>query len=194
MQRSIILLAGVLILFAIVLLFFDYRNAYEILPVQPSEQLNEEIDDGWQDFEDQETGFHAQFPTKPQVAVENLQLLNELRLYRAYVSETPQGQVFMVTFVTFSESSYKTGNDGLMRRFINELAEGVEGNRLEKMEPSQFDGFPAYDFTIENNLNTMEGLVFMDDKKLVLISELNPKNLTTSEFSKFKDAFKYNHQ
>lgn len=191
MQRSIVALALIFIVFGLFLFFRGCQNAYEILPVQPSTQLDEEINEGWKEYESQEGGFKAHFPREPLDSVENVRVpdTRELRLYKTFVSETPEGKVYMVSVVTFSDEAYKLGNDSLMRRFVTELAESKDTNRLEKIEISSFKNKSGYDFTIKNPNAKMDGVVFMQDKTLYLLTEIVPKGVDSSDFEKFKEKF-----
>lgn len=191
MQRSIIALALIFIAFGIFLMFYNYQDAYEILPLQPPTQLDEELNQGWKEYENEQGGFKAQFPTEPLHSVENIRVpdTRELRLYKVFVSETPEGKVYMVSVVTFSEEAYRLGNESLMRRFITELAESKSTNVLEKIEVSTFKDQSGYDFTIKNPHTKMEGVVFMKGKTLYLLTELVPKGIDTSDFQQFKDKF-----
>lgn len=191
MQRTVIGLAFILILFGIMLMIYNAKDAYEVLPVQEPVQLDEEIDDGWKEYEEEQGAFKAQFPTEPQHAVENIrsQDTDELRLYKIYASETPDGKVYMVSLVTFSAEAYKMGNDVLMRRFVNELVLSNEANVLEKLEPAVYKDFTGYDFTIKNPKTLMNGFVFMDDQTLILLSYLDAHGSETGEFERFKETF-----
>lgn len=191
MQRAIVSLALIFICFAALLLLFNSKDAYQILPVQPPKQLDNELDNGWKEYEDEQGNFKVQFPTEPQHAYENVRMpnSNELRLYKVFASETPEGKVFMVSLVTFSPEAYKTGDDVLMHRFINELVTTKENGKLEKLDPTKFKDHTGYDFVINNSKGKMEGVVFMDGKTLVLLSDLIPKGVDSNELDLFKKSF-----
>jgi hypothetical protein len=191
MQRSAIGLAFLLILFGILLLVYNAKDAYEVLPVQEPVQLEDEINDGWKEYQDDQGDFKAQFPTEPQHAVENIRSADtdELRLYKIFASETPEGKVYMVSIVTFSKDAYKMGNNALMHRFVNELVSSNQENVMEKIEPAAYKDHPGYDFTITNPRTTMEGTVFMDGQRLVLLSHMRPKSVQSGDFGRFKDTF-----
>lgn len=191
MQRWIVTLAFLFITIAVVVLLFNSRDAYELLPVKPSQSLNEEEDEGWKEYKSEADGFKVNFPLPPQEATENIRNpdTNELRLYRMFVSQTPDGKAFMVSVVTFSQSAYSMGNQALMNRFVGELIAGKNESKLEKMEQTSFQGKEALSFRIDNPQVDMDGLVFMDGPKLIFLSEVAPKGTQLSDFERFINTY-----
>lgn len=191
MQRWVVILAFAFIIVGVIFLLFNSRDAYEVLPVQKSDTLNEEIDEGWQEYKSDADGFKVNFPFPPQEATENIKNpeTDELRLYRMFVSQTPDGKAFMVSLITFSQSAYSMGNQALMNRFVQELVAGNKESQLEKIEPVSFQGKDALSFRIDGPRANLDGLVFMDGPKLVFLSEVAPTGTTLSDFDRFKNTF-----
>lgn len=176
---------GLLFLGAI-LLYQSFHDKTELEVVQAIPDPEE----SWKEFNVPQH-FTVKFPEIPENTIQTMidHKTQEKRAYTIFVAQTTDGKVYMVSVITFSEEIGKTDDKELMNKIVKEMVDRKEGSTLQKINSTTFQNAPAFDFDIAGKDNSIEGTVFVKDKRVYLLTEVIPAGIKNSEFSFFRNSF-----
>src|SRR5262249_40888926 len=130
---------------------------------------------GWKDFTSDKNSFKVHLPLIPQHATESVSLPNnEMRKYDMYVSEKPDGTIFMVNLITYPKTD-GIDSDTMMKKVVSEMVASNPANVLRADQKIQVQGYPGHDFSVENPEITMEVREFVKGDTLYLLAYIAKK-------------------
>lgn len=196
MSRSVIMLGILVIAVAIIWVFLFQKNKGEMKTeggTVPSKEALEGNYHDWHVFEAPSGNFSVMVPTLPQHATEKLvdPESKESRKYDMYVSERPDGSVFMINTITFPEGNVTKIDDQIAQSVVSDMLASNPQNKLNSMQLVDYNNTKALDFSIKNDQYYIDGKVFLIDQTLYVLAFLakhdsyNPK-----EFDFFAKSFK----
>lgn len=146
----------------------------------------------WKEFVANSGNFKAVLPSHPQHAKQVVEIPNsdKKRVYEMYASDKVNGTVFMISIITYPADVDTSDITQMLQGTVTELMQGNADNKLIKQEETIYQNHPALDFTIENEPFKVEGITFMIDKALYVLSYTARINdFKPAEYKYFIDSF-----
>lgn len=148
--------------------------------------------ENWHEFASPDGDFKVMLPSLPQHASDMIKDKNsgEERKYDMFVSEKPDGSVFMINVITFLTPPDEKQKDLLRRTMMNDVLKSNPDNNLLKAETTTFKDHPALDYTIENAEISVDSKVFVTNHALYALTRLVKKERhNQKEFDFFTNSF-----
>jgi hypothetical protein len=180
------------IILAIYFVLLNYTDSYKILPLDVATTTEAPDFESWQLFSSEKGGFSVMFPNIPHQATENV--LNpksqEYKKYNMYVSEMPNGTIFMVTRITYPKELDEKDRQEILTIILDDMLSQNPDNKLKASKFVDFRNLKALDFIIENEAVVILGKSFLDTKTLTILSRISKKeNPSQEEFDYFVNSF-----
>ena len=132
-------------------------------------------------------------PAPPQSATESIAIPNtdKKRHYEMYVSEELNGSMYMVSLITYPDDKEISNSSEMLKDTIDEIVQGKPGNKIKKMEDTFFQSHKAIEFNIVNSKYNVEGVVFMLNRTVFLLSYIaSDSNFNRKDYDHFIKSFK----
>lgn len=196
MNRSLLALGVLVIAVAAIWVYLfqknEQKNKIEGGTVPSKEALASNFED-WHVFDEPTGSFSVMVPTLPQHVAENLTdpASKEQRKYDMFVSERPDGSVFMINTITFPEGNISQIDDQIAQSVVSDMLASNPQNKLNSMQLVDYHGSKALNFSIKNDQYFIDGKVFLIDKTLYVLAFLSKHdNYNPKEFDFFVNSFK----
>lgn len=193
MSRSVVTIIFVALLLGVYFLVDNIKKSYEILPIKEPTALQIGHFSSWPEFTSNANNFKVSLPSKPQHAKQAVSIpkTEKKRQYEMYASEEQlDGSIFMVSVIKYPpEFPISSPNDAL-QEIVDEMMQTNANNRLNKVDRTDFEEYPALDFVILNNEFQIHGRVFMIDHTAYLLTHVAKKeNFNHEEYNHFINSF-----
>lgn len=196
MNRLVVVLCLLALFLAVFLWSYFAKDSYELLPMKTT--LNEAplpLKDSWFQYDAPSGDFKVSLPLLPQVADQNVldPKTGEKRRYEMYVAQTNNGTMYMISVITLPKEVDEKGKAALLKQMMDDLVAANPQNKLVSSKNVDYQGFPALDFTIENDQALIEAKEFIRNKTVYLISTIAKKDSKEkTHFKYFIDSFQLN--
>lgn len=189
------LLACVMVIFVVVNFFQGALNyTYNFLPAALSSKFSKSSFEGWKVYKSEDGTFEAKFPTsvRHSSGSEPISKGPEKKLINTYLSEEPNGSIFMVSILTFpTETKDSKEYNARLNEAMTRLQKANPQNIVWGINYDQFLDVSDLTFGIENPEQMMINKVFIKGKDLYLLSYTSKKDLfDQANFQYFLDSFK----
>jgi len=166
--------------------------------VMPTTTENLDFDfHNWHLFSSPNETFKVLLPTLPQHATENITdpKSQAVRKYDMYVSEKPDGTVFMISLVTFPDIPKTLDDKKLLTAIMNDMVATNPNNELKTVESGEYNGHPSLDFTMGNQNVTINAKSFLVGNTLYVLSRIVKKeDEKSNEYNFFINSFELSPQ
>lgn len=171
----------IIMLIAVLWMTHDVKDAYKILPMKTSETMDVPPFADWREFSAQSGKFKVMLPAPPQYAKEavNIPGTDKLRRYEMYVSEKLDGDVLMISLITYPEGIDISDGKQLLNDLVTEMKNSKPGNEIKKLKTITYQGQSTLEFNIANPNFNVEGRTFLLDRTIYLLTYV----AKTAEFS-----------
>lgn len=191
LSKSTTILISAAVLLVGVLMVFNVKNNPGVVAEGLSRQstTNNMV---WPEFISQGGEFIVRMPELPQHLQDavNISHTDKKRKYEIYVSEKKDGSIFMIYRITYPEDFNTSNSQVILADVINEIITTNPNNRIIKNEETFYADYAARNFEIDNKDFTVEGLAFMDDKVVyVLTYATGDEIVNKSEYQYFIESF-----
>jgi hypothetical protein len=174
MSRTLSILIAFIVLVVAFLTVRYFKEAYD----QPfntdyAQQANSQASfQDWKEFTSPSVKFKALFPSLPQHATEKIPDLEtkELRKYDAFVSTDAQGNVFMISQMTFPKKLENGKMEEILKDEVNKILKRNKENKLKTMHYEKFHNFTALDFSMTNGDLLIAGKVLAHNNLAFVLS------------------------
>lgn len=170
----------------------DMKNSYKLLPIKTNSQLEVPPFADWREFVPKSEKFKVTFPAPPQYAKEAIEIpgTNLLRRYEMYVSEKLDGDVFMISLISYPEGYDISNSKQLLRELIEEMKISKPGNQIKKLNEKTFQKQEALEFNIANPKFGVEGVAFLLDRTVYLLTYVaDTADFSMNEYEHFIHSF-----
>lgn len=194
MKRSLVYLTLLLILLGLLISTFYLKDSYKALPINTA--LNEKPlppSESWFEYDAPIGGFKVSLPLLPQTATQSITdpKTNEVREYEMYVTQTDSGTIYMISLITLPDQPDEKRKLELLKELMNDMVKANPENKLKDSKEIKFEGFPGFDFVIENDHNLIEAKGFIKENTIYLLSVISKKeDREKTHFNYFIDSFK----
>lgn len=179
------LLAGALMIISV-------KNESSSMGVKPAEALPVESISTWKQFIAPGGEFEVYMPELPQHLQNTLDIAKseKKKKFEIYVTENRGGSVFMVYRISYP-LDFKTSNQQLiLEDEINDIIVTNPNNRLVSSVETEYQGYPARKFELDNKDYTILGLAFMVEKVVYIITYATiDDEVNLNEFQRFVESF-----
>lgn len=198
MQRLFLIAAG-LIIGAIVLLFFlNLRKSWEITPAYPAKEMPGAAFQNWNMFNDPQKEFQVLFPSVPKNASKELrnEETSEVSKQDVFVSEKKNtGAIYMISRVKFPKKDFIKDDRKVLQAAVDDLLNANAQNKLISSKEEEFQGRKALHFEIRNQEVYTQGIAFIRDESLYLLTAISKnEDRDDKEFKSFIDSFQLTKQ
>lgn len=191
-NKAVVLTIFTLLFAGVVVLGTQLKNAYKVLPIKESPQMEIDPFGGWREFNAQSGHFRVLFPMPPQYAKEANLIpgTDKKRLYEMYVSEKMDGAILMINLITYPPEVDTSDVSRMLRDTVDEMVATNPQNELQNITDKSFQGHQAVNFNIVNHDFHVEGLAFLVDKKLYLLTYVAKKaDFSEADYEHFIQSF-----
>lgn len=192
MTKGLVAAIFVLMLVGVFFLATHLKDAYRVLPVVTSNQLEAPTFADWREFTASSGRFKVELPAFPQYAKEAVNIPNtdKKRRYEMYVSQKINGSVFMINLITYPEDIDTSNTDQMLQSIVDEMVSINPGNQLKEVHHSLFQTYQAIGFHIANKDFDVQGKAFMVQKTMYLLTYVAKlSDFSESEFQYFLNSF-----
>lgn len=187
-----IMMFALLALILVAVIFFTTESKTEKVLLGGISQKESAIALDWKEFVARSGNFKALLPSDPQYAKQGVEIPNsdKKRRYELYASEKVNGTVFMISISTYPPDMDTSDVPQMLQDALTELMQGNPDNKLVKQEDTIYQNQPALEFTIENDPFKVEGVAFMVNKALYVLSyTARTLDFNPDEYKHFIDSF-----
>lgn len=172
MLKKVVLTIFALLFIGFLFTIRDIKESYKVLPIKVNTNLEVPQFAEWREYEPDTKRFKVMLPDPPQYAKESVEIpkTNKYRRYEMYVSEKLNGNIFMISLITYPEGVDISDKDDLLQQIVEEMMESKKNNKLNKNEKTTFEGHPAVDFNITNEKFNVEGKTILVDRTVYLLT------------------------
>lgn len=146
----------------------------------------------WVNFNPPAKQFKVSLPSTPQFFEDTVELpfSPEKGEFEMYVSTKVNGTLFMVNSVRYPPKADTSNPQEVLRALVEQLSYTRPGNRIVALKESQFDRYPALDFSLENKEFKVEGKALMVDKRAFILTYIARKgDFDSREYEHFMNSF-----
>jgi len=189
-KRALVYTVLGLLLMGVIWAFSQLKSSYELLPIQAAKKAAPSTYSLWQNY-NAET-FSVSVPVLPQNATDVVKEPNtqETRIYDLYVSETPDGTIYMISVITFPHLAPGTAPNALIDSILDGMVKAQPNNVLSENTPASLFGDEGRKFTLQGDEQTFMGQAFMQGKSLFVLTGIYKKdNVQAPDFKYFVDSF-----
>lgn len=190
--RFLFLLIMTILVVSVVLIVRSYQVLYKALPVNfPAEVTAGQFDD-WRLYRSDSGNFTVMMPGLTQNATETAKdpRSNEKRRYEMYVAQRANGNIFMITLITFPSSADLIDPSHLFESVMSEMLAANPDNQLESKEEKVVNNKQTFDFVIQGKEVKSQNQAFINGKTLYLLSYMSkPAMYDKKEFDYFVNSF-----
>ncbi|MCB1149671.1 MAG: hypothetical protein KDK48_05845 [Chlamydiia bacterium] len=164
--------------------------------ISPSDVEDKTLSDrkNWVEEKSETEGFSILFPVKPQKVSKNVSIPgSDLQEDNdVYLAQTPNGTVLMVRVATYPEGYQIPDAVQHLKGTMEEILAKSSENILREIRETTFDGFPAIDFSIQNQESRTDARAILRDGRQYLIAYVAPLTFYEGDiYEYFKDSFKF---
>lgn len=190
--RYLFLLIMTILVVAVVLILRDYQNLYKALPINIPEKVTAGQFDDWRIYRSDSGRFTVMMPGLTQNAAESIidPKTHEKRRYNMYVAQRANGNIFMITMITFPSSEDLSNPEQMYDSVVAEMLAANSKNELENKEIKVVNNQKVLDFTIKGDTVTSKNRAMISGNNLFLLSYMaKPGLYDLQEFNYFVDSF-----
>ncbi|MGA8165629.1 MAG: hypothetical protein WB791_11545 [Waddliaceae bacterium] len=146
----------------------------------------------WHEFSAPNGSFKVLLPSLPQHATENISdpKFQKKKKYDMYVSEKPDGTVFMINLIGLPDIPPSIDSKKLLTATMNDMVSSNPENKLKTVEVGEYNGYPSLDFIMENNEVNIDAKIFLVENTLYVLSRVvKNQNYTPNEYNFFINSF-----
>jgi hypothetical protein len=173
-----------------------YKDSYDLLPINTKKEVLPEQRDpayaDWYEFTAPADEFKVSLPLLPQQATQQVSdpTTKEERNYDIYAAQKADGTIFMISRIAFPNKPKEVSTEDLMKDVMNDMATANPKNKLLDVKKGEFDGAPANDFTIENDVTTIYARAFARGRTIYILSMISKnEHKNKNEFDHFIKSF-----
>jgi hypothetical protein len=176
MSKVLLIILVVFVVGASFFIIKDSKNLYKAMPIDITKSQVTNLEnfkfENWKEFNANNGEFKVLIPTLPQHANDTVKdpKTQEVRKYEMYVSEKPEGTIFMITMITFPPNSSTDSSENVLTKVMNDMVQANPKNKLKNMKVNDFKEMKALDFTIENDQINIDGKAFMVGDTLYVLT------------------------
>lgn len=170
------------------------------LQVTGNSQSNESLESpalsnnihNWREFTSVKKNFKVFLPTLPQHLADKVPdpATGEMRKYETYLAAGDNNTAFMVNTISLTNKLDLKNAEETLRNVISEIISRNKENKLEGSKVGKFREYPALDFTIKGQDNSVTGKVFTDGNTVYILSMIaDPAKQNPEEMDFFVNSF-----
>lgn len=198
MQRLFLIAAGLVIAAMVLLFFLNLKKSWEITPAYPAKEMPGAAFQNWNMFDDPQKEFQVLFPSVPKNASKELrnEETAEVSKQDVFVSEKKNnGAIYMISRVKFPKKDLLREDSKVLQAAVNDLVNANPQNKLISSKEEEFKGRKALQFEIRNQEVYTQGLTFLRDESLYVLTAISKsEDRDDKEYKKFVDSFKFTKQ
>lgn len=197
MYKVLILLALLISLSALVYFIqkeSDPKTPLANLTLTSKKKSDPNLFSYWRTFKSKKDTFQVSLPLEPHYVKDYVEIpgSDKKRRYEVYASEKPDGTVFMVSVISYPEEVEMSNSEEILKNMVDELMQGRADTKLLDLKPTLYMNHEAYAFSMENSLVKMEGITFLINKTIYVLSYVvRNENYNAEEFDHFINSFKF---
>lgn len=186
---SIALAVGIILSF--LLLLQDIKDTTRELPQEMGEKVSLDQFAGWSFYTAPNGSFTVLFPAEPKITQKNLK--NPTRHYDVFVSNESDQSIYTVTVITYESKTLSETPQRLMKALVDELISSNPDNKLLLMGEGIYRGYPALEFSLQNNGAQMDARAFAVGNTLYVLGyRAFAERYRRAEFDYFSESFEIN--
>ncbi len=185
------LILSVILLIAFCFIFYLGINPQKNSPISSPSSYEENFSD-WIAFTPHSNLFKVSLPISPQFFEDAIELpfSPEKGEYEIYASTKVNGTLFMINLITYPKKAEAANPNETLRALVEQVSYTRPGNRIVNLKESEFEGYPALDFSIENNDFKIEGKAFLVNKRVFILNyAAKKKDFDIQEYDHFLHSF-----
>lgn len=168
------------------------KESYKLLPMEMGQPESVGLYDDWYEYVAPSGKFKVRLPLLPQEATQDLTdpTSGLTRNYDMYVAQEADETIFMISLITFPESSKPFSQEQLLKDLMEDMVAANPKNKLSDVKSGTYKTFPSIDFTITNDQTRIFAKEFAKDHTIYLLSVIAKKELDPKlQFDHFVGTF-----
>ena len=193
MQKVFVWIGLTAFLLATLFWLNNIKRSYEIFQVDTQPNWEADRYAEWYPYKSPNDQFTVLLPTLPQRVTEQVKDGETLavRQYDMYASQAFNGTTFLVSLVHFPATTNAATFASLTQSFVQDMVKSNPKNVLKTTRSIEYHHSPATRFQIENDLMDIDGVTFLINETLYVLSAIYPKGLQSEQdFDYFLQSFK----
>lgn len=192
MIKKIVTISFIVLFIGLIYLVANLKEAYKILPMATSDNLQVPTFAEWREFIAKTGRFKVQLPYVPQYAKESVLIPNtdQKRQYEMYASDKMNGTTFMVNLITYPKEFDLSDPNHILTETVNEITKTNAHNQLTEMKEGLYKSYPSVDFHMINQQFDIKGKAFIIGKTVYLLNYVSKtEDFDEKEYDYFVNSF-----
>ncbi len=190
--RFLFLVIMVIIVTAIFVILKSSKDLYRAIPADLNTSMQTGEFDDWREFVPNDGSFTVQVPAIPQYTADTVvdPKSGAKRRYDIYIAEKGNGNLFMITMITYPSEGDLSNPEDIFQTVIDETLASNTENQLVDKQIRSYQNHKTLDFTIQNPDIHTACRAFIIGRTLYLLSYIAKNDeYNVKEFDHFVDSF-----